>query len=148
MAPDQGETPVSVETNKSINQRWIRAFNERDWVTEEAYRTPDFVAHLTGAPGPLDGAGWKDFLCGFIAGLPDARISFEVEIAERDLVASRWTITGTHRGTLQGVPPTGRQVTMAGIELSRVVDGRIAEHWAQFDLLSVLHQIGALPAAA
>jgi predicted ester cyclase len=63
-------------------------------------------------------------------------------------VASRWTITGTHRGTFQGVPATGRLITFSGIDFSRVVEGKVAEHWAQFDLLAVLQQIGALPAAA
>ena len=63
-------------------------------------------------------------------------------------MASRWTITGTHRGTFQGVPATGRLITFSGIDFSRVVEGKVAEHWAQFDLLAVLQQIGALPAAA
>ena len=79
---------------------------------------------------------------------PDAQISVEASVAERDVVASRWTITGTHRGTFQGVPATGRLVTFSGIDFSRVVEGKVAEHWAQFDLLAVLQQIGALPAAA
>ena len=63
-------------------------------------------------------------------------------------MASRWTIAGTHRGTFQGVPATGRLVTFSGIDFSRVVEGKVAEHWAQFDLLAVLQQIGAVPAAA
>jgi steroid delta-isomerase-like uncharacterized protein len=63
-------------------------------------------------------------------------------------VASRWTITGTHRGTFQGIPATGRLVTFTGIDFSRIVDGKIAEHWAQFDLVAVLQQIGALQAPA
>jgi steroid delta-isomerase-like uncharacterized protein len=138
----------AVEDNKSVNLRWNQAFNERDWATEAACRTPDFVAHVAGAPGPLDGAGWVEFLSAFTVGLPDAQISVDASVAERDVVASRWTITGTHRGTFQGVPATGRQVTMAGIDFSRVVDGKIAEHWAQFDVLGVLQQIGALPAPA
>ncbi|HET6320186.1 MAG TPA: ester cyclase [Chloroflexota bacterium] len=139
---------MSAEDNKSIILRWLQAFNERDWATEAAYRAPDYVAYLAGAPGPLDGAGWDGFMSAFSAGLPDAQISVEAMVAERDLVASRWTITGTHSGTFQGVPATGRQVTMAGIEISRVVDGKIVEHWAQFDVLGVLQQIGALPVAA
>jgi predicted ester cyclase len=61
------------------------------------------------------------------------------------MVASRWTITGTHQGDFQGVPATGRQITINGIDMSRVVDGKIAEHWAQFDIVGVMQQIGALP---
>jgi steroid delta-isomerase-like uncharacterized protein len=112
---------MSVDDNKSVNLRWIQAFNERDWTTEAACRSPEFVVHLSGTPGPLDADGWIAFISAFTTGLPDAQISVEVSLGERDLVATRWTITGTHRGTFQGVPATGRQVTMTGIELSRVV---------------------------
>ena len=137
---------MSAEGNKTLNLRWIQAFNERDWTTEAACRTPDYVAHMSGSPVPLDAAGWAAFMGAFTTALPDAQIIVEGSLAERDLVASRWMITGTHRGAFQGVPPTGRQVTMAGIDISRVVDGKIAEHWAQFDVVGVLQQIGAVPA--
>ena len=103
---------------------------------------------MSGAPGPLDAAGWAAFMGAFTTALPDAQIAVHGSLAERDLVASRWTITGTHRGEFQGAPPTGRQVTMSGIDISRVVDGKVAEHWAQFDFLGVLQQIGAIPAPA
>lgn len=139
---------MSVEENKSVNLRWIQAFNERDWTTEASYRAPDFVAHLSGAPGPLDNAGWMQYMSAFTAGLPDAQIFVDSSIGERDLVASRWTLTGTHRGTFQGVPATGRQITITGVDLSRVVNGKITEHWAQFDVLAMLQQIGALHAMA
>ena len=134
--------------NKNLNLRWIQAFNERDWATEAGCRTPDYVGYVPGAPAPLDAAGWAAFMGAFTTAFPDAQISVDGSIEERDMVASRWTITGTHRGDFQGVPPTGRQVTMAGIDISRVVDGKIAEHWAQFDVIGVLQQIGAIPAPA
>ena len=139
---------MSVDEHKRLNLRWIEAFNVRDWATEAACRAPAYVAHLSGAPGPLDGAGWGAFMGAFTAAFPDARIAVADTVGERDLVATRWTITGTHRGDFQGIPPTGRPVTMAGVDISRVVDGRIAEHWAQFDVLGVLQQIGAIPAPA
>ncbi len=139
---------MSAEDNKSVNLQWIQAFNERDWVTEAAYRTSDYVAHMSGIPVPLDNDGWNAFMVEFTRAFPDAQISVDAAVAERDMVASRWTITGTHGGSFQGVPATGRLVSFAGCDFSRVVDGKIAEHWAQFDLLSVLQQIGALPAPA
>jgi steroid delta-isomerase-like uncharacterized protein len=137
---------MAIDEDKSLNLRWIQAFNERDWATEAACRAPEFVAHVSGPPGPLDGAGWAAFLGAFTVAFPDAQIAVADSFGERDLVATRWTITGTHRGDFQGVPPTGRPVTMAGVEINRVVGGKIAEHWAQFDVLGVLQQIGALPA--
>lgn len=138
----------SAEENKSVNLRWIQAWNERDSRTEAAYRSPEFLAHTSGVPVPLDNNGWNNFMAELIGALPDAQISIEASIAERDMVATRWTITGTHRGTLQGVPATGRLVTFSGIDFSRVVHGKVIEHWAQFDLVAVMQQINAVPATA
>jgi steroid delta-isomerase-like uncharacterized protein len=137
---------MSPDENKTLNDRWIEAFNARDWAAEAACRTADYKAHMSGAPGPLDAAGWNAFMATFSAAFPDARISIDDAVAERDIVASRWTLTATHRGDFQGVPPTGRPVTMQGVDISRVVNGKIAEHWAQFDLIAVMQQIGAMPA--
>ena len=50
---------------KEVNERWIRAFNERDWETERACRTDDYFAHMSGAPGPLDNEGWSGFMAMF-----------------------------------------------------------------------------------
>lgn len=137
---------MSADENKALNNRWIDAFNAHDWTAEAACRTADFKAHMSGAPGPLDAAGWGAFMAAFYAAFPDARISVDDAIAEQDAVACRWTLTATHHGEFQGVPPTGRPVTMQGVDFSRVVDGKIVEHWAQFDLTAVMQQIGTMPA--
>jgi steroid delta-isomerase-like uncharacterized protein len=133
---------------KQLNERWISAFNERDWDTERACRTDDYLAHMSGAPAALDNEGWAGFMAMFTSALPDARIAIDNAVEEGDLVSSRWTITGTHQGNFQGVPATGTRVTMAGVDMSRVVDDKVAEHWAQFDLIAVMVQIGAMPPPA
>jgi steroid delta-isomerase-like uncharacterized protein len=131
---------------KDVNERWIEAFNQRDWEAERACRTDDYRAQMSGAPGPLDNDGWAGFMGMFTGAFSDARITIDGAVAEGDLVSSRWTITGTHDGPFQGVAATGKPVTIAGVDMSRVVDDRIAEHWAQFDLIGVMVQIGAMPA--
>ena len=138
---------MSAADHNDLNRRWIEAFNARDWGTEAACRSADYRAHMSGAPGPLDSAAWDGFMQSFTRAFPDARITIGDSISERDMVASRWTITGTHRGDFQGVPATGRPITLAGVDFSRVVDGKIAEHWAQFDVVGLLQQIGAMPPA-
>jgi steroid delta-isomerase-like uncharacterized protein len=137
---------MSSEENKNLNVRWIEAFNERDWPAEAGYRTDDYVAHMQGAPGPLDSQGWAGFLGLFATAFPDGRIVVEDAIGEGDMIASRWVMTGTHKGDFLGVPATGRPVTMNGIDFSRITDGKIAEHWAEFDVAGVMQQIGAIPA--
>ncbi len=131
---------------KSLNALWLQAFNDRNWALEAALRTPDFRAVLSGMPGPLDSPAWSGFLQGFVAAFPDSRMVTDSCVAEGDTVVTRWTITGTHQGDFQGVPPSGRPVKFSGIEYNRVVEGRITEHHAQFDIMSLLGQIGALPA--
>src|SRR6266516_5674440 len=139
---------MSADDNKELNERWIEAFNDRNWTAEAACRAAGYTAHMQGAPGPLDGDGWVEFMSMFVTGFPDAQIAVDGAISERDLVASRWTMTGTHEGDFLGAPATGRQITIRGIDFSRVVDGKIAEHWAQFDGLGVMQQIGAIPTPA
>jgi steroid delta-isomerase-like uncharacterized protein len=130
---------------KRLNHQWVQAFNERDWEMERAIRTPDFQAYLSGAPEPLGAEAWSAFLAAFTEAFPDARITIDASIAEGDMVATRWSLTGTHQGEFQGIAPTGRTVRFSGIEYNRVVDGRFVEHWSMFDNLALLRQIGAMP---
>jgi steroid delta-isomerase-like uncharacterized protein len=130
---------------KSLNQRWIKAFNDRDWKTESAVRGANFRAYLSGTKEPLDNAAWSGFMVAFTTGFPDSRISIESCIAEGDTVVTRWTLTGTHQGVFQEIPPTGRPVKFAGLELNRVIDGRFVEHWSMFDNVALLQQIGVMP---
>ena len=138
---------MSGNANKSLNERWVDAFNARDWASEAASRTADYKAHMSGSPAPLDAAGWDAFMTSFCAAFPDARIAIAGAVGDAHTVASRWKLSGTHRGTFNGIPPTGRRVAIAGIDFSRIVDGKVAEHWAQFDLLTLMQQIGAAPTA-
>src|SRR5262249_50126356 len=135
---------MSTEENKALVHRWIQAFNDRNLQAEEAARAVDFVAHVPGAP-PLDNAGWKFFLAAFVAGFPDGRLLVEDVVAEGDRVAARWSFRGTHQGEFQGVPPTGKPVSISAMELNRVASGKVAEHWVILDQLGLLQQLGVIP---
>ncbi|MGA8044086.1 MAG: ester cyclase [Terracidiphilus sp.] len=131
---------------KAINRLWIEAFNSHDWAAERTFRSDDFMAHLSGSPAPLDNNAWSGFMQQFTTAFPDAQIIIQSCIGEADRTATTWTLTGTHRAPFNGIPATGREVQFAGIEFNRFVDGRIAEHHAQFDLAGLLVQLGAIPA--
>jgi len=128
---------------KSLNRRWIAAFNERDWESERAVRGDDFRAILSGAPAPLDNDAWSGFLQGFVNAFPDSIIRIEDCIAEGESVVTRWILTGTHRAEFQGIPATGRAVQFNGIEFNRVRDGKFVEHVSQFDLAGLMRQLSA-----
>jgi predicted ester cyclase len=94
----------------------------------------------------LDSDGWIQATGSFVEAFPDLRLTVEDLMAEGDRVAARVTFRGTHKGPFQGIPPTNRQVTFTSIEMNRMVDGKVAEHWVEIDLLGLLQQLGAVPA--
>jgi len=76
---------------------------------------------------------------------PDLRITLEDGMAEGDKAVTRWIGQGTHQGELMGIAPTGNQVTITGITIHRIEDGKIVEEWENWDALSLMQQIGAVP---
>ena len=76
---------------------------------------------------------------------PDIRVRIEDLFAADDKVVVRWSSHGTHRGELQGIPPTHRPVTMTGIAIYRLAGGKIVEEWMNTDMLGMLRQLGVIP---
>ena len=106
--------------------------------------TPDYVVHPEEARGP---EGLKAMVEGYVSAL-SPRVRIDQQFTAGDLVATRYTITGTHDGDLMGIPPTGRDVEFTGITISRCENGKIAEEWELIDAVTLLGQVGALPAMA
>jgi predicted ester cyclase len=106
---------------------------------------PDVVDHSR-PPGIAPGAeGVRQQFDGFRAGLPDFRATILHQVAEGDLVITHKVFNGTHTGELMGIPPTGREVEILVMDVVRVADGRIVEHWGLVDRLGLLQQLGAIP---
>lgn len=85
-------------------------------------------------------------LKGWHAAFPDVVIVPEKLIAEDDLVTIYWIARGTNTGTGNGLPATGKKAELAGITIWRIVDGKIKEEWSAFDQLSMMQQLGLIPA--
>jgi steroid delta-isomerase-like uncharacterized protein len=108
--------------------------------------TDNFVEHDPPAGMGTDRESFKAFMSGLHQAFADQLHTVHDQIADGDRVVERWTMTATHAGEFMGIPATGRRVTLAGIDISRIEDGRIAEHWIQCDMLGFLEQLGAVPA--
>ena len=134
------------EQNKEVVRRCYVLASAGDAAGLEQILEPGFVIH---APEDHHGAeGLLAMVEPIKAGLPDLSVTIDAQFAEGDYVATRFTARGTHDGNLFGTAPTGRDVELTGITISRCVHGRIAEEWELVDALGVLQQIGALPAPA
>jgi predicted ester cyclase len=107
---------------------------------------PTVVNHSAPLGVPSDREGIRQITVLFRTAFPDGRTIVEDMIAEGDRVVTRKTFRGTHQGPFMGIPPTGKQVALGLIDIVRVVQGRVVEHWSEVDSLGLLQRLGALPA--
>lgn len=137
---------MSTEENKTVALRFYEAFDKGNLKQAQEILAPNFVAHVPGAPGPLDRDAFTQFGLMFRTAFPDGHHTFEDVIAEADRVVTRGMFAGTHQGELMGIPPTGRQIMISVIHIDRIVDGNTVEHWGQGDMLGMMQQLGVIPA--
>ncbi len=135
---------MSTEENKALLRCAYEAVNQGNLTAFFELFTPDFVLH-NGSMTIQGLEAFKQLEAMLLAALPDLHYTVEDLIAEGDQVAVRITATGTHHGTFLGVPPTGKHTTVTESAISRIVGGKIAEHWSETDMLGLLQQLGAVP---
>ena len=136
---------MSVEDNKATARRWYEGvFNNGNLDLINGLFAPNFVDH--DPVNPLPGLeGVRQVVIMYRSAFPDLHITVEDWVAEGDKVVTRFRAQGTHRGALMGIPPTGKQVTVTGIDVLEFKNGKIAEHWGNRDDLGMLQQLGVIP---
>ena len=136
---------MSIEDNKALVRRFIeRVFEAGDMTAVDDLVAEDFVPHTF--PGTTDREGLKRAMERVSQGLADATFTIDDVIAEGDQIAVRLTSSATQVGEFMGMPPSGKHYEIEEIHIFRVRDGRITEHWHQFDQLGMMRQLGAMPA--
>ncbi|TQN43575.1 putative ester cyclase [Blastococcus colisei] len=143
---------MAIEDNKDVVRRLV----EECVNAHRAELLSDFVGHDVhvhpGTPGAAPDTVGLDALReafhGFRASFPDLRIRLDHLLAEDDLVAARWTATGTHTGALAGIEPTGAHVRWGGTDIYRLSGGKVVEWWRNDDFVWLLHQVGRDVASA
>ena len=79
---------------------------------------------------------------------PDIHLTIEDVIAEGETVMTRWSCRGTHKGDLNGMAPTGKHITISGVTIARVSNGKIVEGYVNWDALGMMQQLGVVPELA
>lgn len=141
MSPEENKALVSMYLKEVVSEGNVERANE--FVAEDLVFTSPYT------PEPTRSAGdFKRMIGTLHAVFPDMRLTEEATLCEGDLVASRWTVRGTHRGKFMGAPPSGNRVTITGMSMYRISDGKIAEGWVSDDALSpeVLQLLGVTQA--
>ena len=154
---------MSIEENKALFCRWfeppggweslnrqIHEAGDPKVNMEEFYRkarsevfAPDFIRHHTRGDMNLDSyVQWDSAMW---AAISDLSFSIEEIIGEGDWVMARFTMRGTHKGVLHGIPATGKKIDIGGMMACRFVGGKFAEFWVYPDQLSMMQQLGVIP---
>ena len=136
---------MSTEANKSLVKRYYEdVLNAGNVELLDELAVPDYDEHspFPGQPNGIEGL--KARVGAIVTSLRPVFTLHQV-IGEGDFVVAYWTNTGTHQGQFMGIPPSGRTVTMSGIDIHRLRDGRMAEHWHVVEELQMLQQLGVIP---
>jgi steroid delta-isomerase-like uncharacterized protein len=118
------------EENKAVARRIVEeVWNKKNLDAIDELIAADYVDHTLppGVPPGRDGA--KAFIGMYVNAFPDVKITIEDMIAKGDKVVTRWSATGTHTGELMGIPATGKQITVTGLDITRFAGGKSVEFW-------------------
>lgn len=141
---EEGDT-MSTEENKAIVRQFLgEAYGKKKLAVGDKWLAANPVLHTPG----LDMEGreaWKRYATMFLTAFPDLDIAVDETIAEGDKVVACWTARGTHKGDLQGIAPTGKQVRWTGIAIYRFAGGKIEEIWGWNDKFGMMQQLGVIP---
>ncbi len=132
------------EMNRKLITRWFEAMNrgraEALKLLNEIY-LPKYVCHDAVAGDIVGVDGLRNFLVEFYEAFPDLSFRMEKMICEGDLVSSRFTVSGTHKGVFMGIPPTGKRILVQSMCMTLIRDGKIAEEWQVWDAHTILKHI-------
>ena len=137
---------TTTNENKATVRDYIDAlFNQGDPDAGDRYLSPEFVNHDLPFGAPAGAEGMRAAAAMFRQACPDWNTSYHLLVAEDDVVVEHFTASGTFSGSLMGVTGTGQTISLPGINIFRVRDGRIVERWGRLDELGLLSQLGLSP---
>jgi steroid delta-isomerase-like uncharacterized protein len=137
-------------TDNRVKSRSIfeEVWNQQKMEKIDELVSADYVHHDVQSPDQKGIEAYKQFVHLYLTAFPDIHFNIEDEISDADTVVIRWTVTGTHNGDLPGLPRTGRPISLTGITIARLSDGKFVESWNNWDALGMMQQLGAISAEA
>jgi steroid delta-isomerase-like uncharacterized protein len=132
------------EGNKAVARKFFRMFELGDTDLADKIVAADYVNHNAVPDQMLGIEGVKAFTTSIKNALPDIQFNIGDQIAEGDKVVTRYTVGGTHRGDLFGVPATGKQVKWTATATMTVTNGKVREAWLNWDQCGLMQQLGVV----
>jgi steroid delta-isomerase-like uncharacterized protein len=139
------------DQNKALARRYVEEiWNQGNLSVIDELVAPNANFHDPSVPGGkfTGPEGMRQFVQIYRGAFPDVHLTINDVIAEGDKVVIRWTATGTHKGELMGIAPTGKRVTVTGCDIDVYQSGKVVEVWASYDMLGMLQALGVVPSLA
>ena len=135
------------EDNATLIRRFfLGVYQDRNLALADDMVTQDFLWHFPAQPEPFRGPeGVKQVVVIYHTAFPDLHVAVDDVFAAGEKVGMRWSSTGTHRGDLAGLPPTNKRMRTSGINIWRVVGGKVVEGWLEWDQFGMMQQLGVIP---
>jgi steroid delta-isomerase-like uncharacterized protein len=134
---------MSAENNKAIARRFIQVWGDGNLDVIEELAAPSLIVRYPTIHQVIQSSReFRHVLAGFRSAFPDSAIRVEEEIAEGEKVVIRWSFSGTHKGSIMGIPATDKKVTWTGITIYRIVDGKVVEEQGEEDIAGFFRQVG------
>ena len=139
-----------MDNNDSIpkTRRFMEeVFNKGNLKAADEFMSKSFIEHNP-FPGQGPGVeGFKQVMSALRQAFPDLSLAVDDIFADGEKVVIRSTMKGTHKGNFMKMPPSGKKISVEGIDIVRMADGKAVEHWGILDSLTMMQQLGAVPAA-
>jgi predicted ester cyclase len=137
---------MPLEDHKHISRRALEMWASNNPDRPEDIFSEDYVNHqesdVEGGVSTRSLESWKELVRGYHDAFSSSKIQVLMQIAESDLVATRWEFTSTHTGDYMGVAPTGKEITWTGVQIDRFANGKIVESWVDWDKYRFFQALG------
>ena len=141
--PPLPEKGITEEEAKALLDRALEVYNEGNLDLVEEIFAPEFVVHNSNQPEDIVGLdAYKNYISTLRTGFPDFKVTFDEIIAANDKIVTRFTFSGTHEGPFGELPATGKKVSVSGLSLGYVADGKLTENWIIYNVLDMNQQLG------
>lgn len=138
---------MSTEENKAIVRHYLdEVWNKGNVSIIDEVMAPTYARYMNASGAYLDRERQKQRISGMRQAFSELALTLEDITAEGDKVTIRVTLQGTHTGNFMGVPATGKQVAIEAIDIFRLVDSKVVEHWGVMDTFGLMQQLGVVPA--
>jgi len=139
---------MSLDAMKTLARRSLELWVGGNADNPDEVFSADYLNHqeplAAGGAKGVDLAGWKEIVTGCHHAFPDLKVTILTQVAEGDLVATRWEFAGTQTGEYLGHPPSGKRAVWTGVQIDRVAGGKIVESWVDWDKYRMFEALGIL----